>query len=144
MAFKITVGGMEITANNATDVADLVRAMEAAKPQKQQKPEDRQPEAERQPAKEGNARRFPYGDIVLSFLTALANHQTLDGPAVQKALDVKEPKGVGSRAGKVNELIAELGFKQDEVYLTRRTREGRTWTAGPKIAEAINAIKGAK
>lgn len=125
--YKITIDGFEVTANSAEDVLALVRAMGGAK-------------AEAPKTTEKTISR--HADTAISFLSEIANNEEVNSDSIQKVLNV-EAKGVGPKTKSVNNILEYLDFDVDDVYTTERDADGRTWTAGPKIREAIKAIKDA-
>lgn len=65
------------------------------------------------------------------------------GPVTSKALavDLKlKPKGLAALPKRARRLLAPHGIKPDEVWTTDRNKRGRTWAAGPRLAEAIAAL----
>ena len=143
--FKITVDGVEIEANSAADVAELLSAMKSANKQPQQAPiafpQPRQINR-RQPRQNDVVIASRHKGMVMNLLNGLASRTEIDSHDMQRILEVNEPKGVGAKFKVINPVIEELGFNKEDVYVTTRDRDGRTWTAGPKLAEAIKAIKG--
>lgn len=136
--FKITIGGIEISATNASDVAELVRAMGIENNPKTQKIRPKMNGEE--PSDEENT-FSRHGGAALLFLDLIANHNNVDSAAMQRTLNVKESKGVGPKTRWINAVIEEAGFSLDDVYISERDADGRYWKAGPKIRDAIKAIK---
>jgi hypothetical protein len=86
---------------------------------------------------------FDAGQVTLSFLMTIheAPPEGADGDMIAKSLKVRHAKGIGSRTALINSHLRKLGFEPDTVYVTGRTIAGRVWAEGPKIAEAIEAIR---
>ena len=61
---------------------------------------------------------------------------------IQGALGASHPKGVGSRARYVNELLDELGFREGQVYTNDKIPgQARLWKPGPKIQDAASKVR---
>lgn len=144
--YKIVIEGFEITANSAADVAELVRTMTAKEVTVPSHMEAGIPRRARRVAhanEDSNAGSRSEKNAI-PFLEAIATHQEVGSPKMQKVLNVGDPKGMGPITRGINALIEKHGFALNEVYTTQRDRNGRTWNAGPKIDDAIRSIKEAK
>jgi hypothetical protein len=52
-------------------------------------------------------------------------------------------KGVGSKASIINRVLDDAGFATPDVYINPRDGFGmRFWQAGPRIADAMDVLKG--
>jgi hypothetical protein len=60
---------------------------------------------------------------------------------IMKVLGADHPKGIGSKAGRVNELLRGVGFKQQDIYETGRSPTGTRWLPGRAIRQAISSLK---
>jgi hypothetical protein len=137
MAIKINFPGFEIAVSTAAEAAAVVRELSGlTSPPQRGRPKSTEPK----PQKKG----FDVDMATLDFLNAIraAGDDGATSEAIQKALKANEPKGIGSKAGRVNKVIKKLGYGVDSVYTSvREPGEGRFWSAAPKMDEAYEAIR---
>ncbi len=130
---RINVNGHDVFVSNPAEAAALLRELATVEAPKVGRPKLNLP------SKNG----VEGMNSALTFLTAVtaAGAAGADSEHVMKALDTDEPKGVGGRLVKVNNLLLRLGFSPDEVYKKVRTPDGKRWRHGPKIVQAMGSIK---
>jgi hypothetical protein len=130
---RINVNGHDVFVSNPAEAAALLRELANVEAPKVGRPKLNLPPKN---GAEGM-------NSALTFLTTVtaAGTSGADSEHVMKALDTDEPKGVGGRLVKVNNLLLRLGFSPDEVYKKVRTPDGKRWKQGPKIVQAMGAIK---
>lgn len=130
---KITVNGYEVTASTAAEIAALLRELANTDSAKLGRPKLNL-----------SVKNGANGaDAALNFLTAVtgAGIHGANSDLVMKALGTAEPKGVGGRLVRVNNLLVKLGFSPEDVYRKIRTPDGKRWRAANKLQLAITAIK---
>jgi hypothetical protein len=98
----------------------------------------RKPNGDARPVKPSNAR------MVADFLKAIRDGgvRGVDTIRIMKAVGIDSPVAFGNRGKNIHKLLGRLGFTEhDVVYTNHRNDKGdREWKAGPKIAEAIEAV----
>jgi hypothetical protein len=152
MSIKFTVKGLDISVSSAAEAAALIRELadESSPPRRtpikaraqrtgQFKSRNRQLPLPTSPQANG----FHVAKMASEFLTAIDRGPEggVDGEAMAKVLGVSHGKGIGSRAAAINILLRQLGFSRTEVYQNDRTSAGRLWKPGPKLDQAITAVK---
>ncbi|MEK6245006.1 MAG: hypothetical protein AABM33_10955 [Pseudomonadota bacterium] len=135
MSIRITYKGVEISVSNPMEAAAVARELGENPGAKIGRPLK---------SEEATAAPLEGGDpIVLAFLSAIlkAGAEGATAETMMRVLSVDHPKGLGGRSVRVNNTLHKLRLSPEEVYTNARTPEGRLWKAGPKITEALEAIK---
>jgi hypothetical protein len=151
MSIKFTVKGLDISVSSAAEAAALIR--ELADESSTQRRTPTKPRAQRTgqfksrnrqlPLESPGANGFHVAKMASEFLTAIDRGPEggIDGEAMAKVLGVAHGKGIGSRAAAINILLRQLGFSRTEVYQNDRTSVGRLWKPGPKLDQAMVAVR---
>jgi hypothetical protein len=130
---RLNVNGHDVFVSTPSEAAALLRELATAEVPKVGRPKLNLP------PKNGTEGM----DNALDFLTTVTagGGSGADSEHVMKALHTDQPKGVGGRLVKVNNMLLRLGFPPNEVYRKVRTPDGKRWRQAAKIAQAIAAIR---
>lgn len=67
----------------------------------------------------------------------------VDAVALQNAIGVSAPRGMGAKVFAVKNVLKDLGIEQpDGVFTRERTPQGGVWHSGPFIQEALDLLTG--
>lgn len=130
---RININGHDVFVSTAAEAAAVLREVAVAEVPKVGRPKLNLPHKN---GAEGI-------NNALDFLTAVSagGGEGADSAHVMKALKTDQPKGVGGRLVKVNNVLIRLGFPPNEVYRKVRTPDGKRWKQGLRTLQAIMAIK---
>jgi hypothetical protein len=139
MPIKFHIPGLgDLVADTAEEVFALKRLMDSTPTEK--------PVAEPRRT-ERAASTAPTRDSLKEALALLrtlaeAKPKPVTSEKVGQILGVKRLKGLGSVLARIKVVIVGAGFRDtDEVFKHERRPLGREYTAGPRIHEAITALK---
>ena len=150
MTIKMNIDGIEVSVTDPVEAAALLRALKT----KQEIAGEKPPSAGNQ-GNGGltNVHGFPISnkehiDVevaakALHLLKAIrSSREPLPSNEVMAALGAGSPNAVGGTSKKINNILADLGFRKETVYKNpKRARQPRTWSAGRNIEKAIEAIE---
>lgn len=138
VTIKINVRGLEVSVSSPGEAAALIRELtEPATPKI-----GRPPKAE-QYAFFHDAIRPAEDRVAIEFLQVLESAPPA-GPSIEeimRAVGVTTGRGIGGRMVRINNILLRAGFEPIEVYQNPKGSEGRKWTAGPKLQEALLKLK---
>lgn len=140
MAIRLTIRGIEITVSSTAEAAALIREMTEAPAPKIGRPRIKPRPQELFPDTPSADHQLAHDFL---FRIASAEAKGISTEEVMKVLKVDTGKGVGGRCVRINNILAKLGFTDpSEIYRNPRLADGnRVWRSGPKIAEALLALK---
>lgn len=153
MAFKINIGGIEVTCDSPEEAIALTQKLSAAaqsvKPVSQpiRKPAIVQPAQPELPQFETKKPAgFDLAGTVRNFLVTIedAGQAGADGERLAAVLGLRHPKALGGRLALINKKVLEDGFRPEDLYRVVRdssTDHQRRWYAGPKLDGYLAALE---
>jgi hypothetical protein len=136
MAIKINYRGIEFTVSSTGEAVALANALTETtqvKPGRPAKPLELFPS--------DNLPKL--NQLAVAYLNAIASAGANGATANDLApvLELRHPKGVGTRASRIDKLLNEMGIMPDDVYSNTKTSDGRFWKPRHRIQEAIEKLK---
>jgi hypothetical protein len=133
MAYRLKINGFDVQCDSAAELLSLTsRASDGRGLKATSSPENLVDE-----------RRQQHVERSLRLLSAVRDVGSggLVGTELAKAVGLENPAGLGMYRAQMEQVLKLIDLKFADVVVQTRVNDVRRWTVGPKLAEAIKAIK---
>lgn len=145
--YLVVINGIEIRCETPEDVAQLAEVAGRLRLTGPPPPS----EFSRKPAASGRTAGHPrnlHGDLVRATGMLREIQSAPDKRALVKtivnSLGLRATPAIGPVVSLLRRELKQHGFRFDQVAVRRRDDEGRSWIAGPRLNEAIEALESAR